>query len=212
MPKKPTTSGDQVHRGDHSAKLPTVDTASQQFAKTEAKEARIKEAGLGGNRTGEVSASVKRAQGRRDAQEEPMPKPVAASEASVDDAGDDQSNQSQSILVQVSTSHDIKGSEQLNQYIQSTVDASLGRFGHKITRVEIHLSDDNGSKTKGDDKRCVLEARPAGHQPLVVSHVGLTIDDAVGGALEKIEKLLDSTFAKLHHPKGRTSLGEDKAV
>ncbi len=114
--------------------------------------------------------------------------------------------------VQVNTDHNVKGSERLRLHVQSSVEASLGRFGEKITRVEIHLSDDNGDRTRGDDKRCLLEARPAGLQPVVVTHVGGTIDEAVDGAVEKMEKLLDSTFAKLHNPKGRTSLGEDAAV
>jgi len=109
--------------------------------------------------------------------------------------------------VQVNTDRNVKGSEQLELYVQSTVEASLGRFGERITRVEVHLSDDNGDRTRGDDKRCLLEARPAGMQPVVVTNVGETIDQAVDGAVEKMEKLLDSTFAKLDDPKGRPSTG-----
>ncbi|QOV92561.1 HPF/RaiA family ribosome-associated protein [Humisphaera borealis] len=114
--------------------------------------------------------------------------------------------------VQVNTDHNVKGSEALELHVQSTVDASLGRFGDKITRVEIHLSDDNGSKSKGDDKRCLLEARPAGMKPLVVTHVGGTINEAVGGAVDKMKKLLDSTFAKRRDPQGRTLRGESPAA
>ena len=110
--------------------------------------------------------------------------------------------------IRVNTDHSVKGSEQLDLHVQSTVEASLGRFGEKVTRVEIHLSDDNGDRTRGDDKRCLLEARPAGLQPVVVTRVGRTIDEAVGGAVDMMERLLDATFAKLHDPKGRTSLGE----
>ena len=111
--------------------------------------------------------------------------------------------------IQVNTDHNVKGSEQLELHVQSTVEASLRRFGGRITRVEIHLSDENGDRRRGDDKRCLLEARPAGLQPIVVTRVGRTIDDAVDGAVDMMEKLLDSTFAKLHDPKGRTSLGEE---
>ena len=114
--------------------------------------------------------------------------------------------------VQVNTDHNVRGSEQLDLHVQSTVEASFARFGRRVTRVEIHLSDDNGDRTRGDDKRCLLEARPAGLQPVVVTHVGATIDEAVAGAVDMMERLLDSTFTKLHDPKGRTSLGEGLTV
>jgi len=110
--------------------------------------------------------------------------------------------------VQVNTSHNVAGSEQLDEYVRSTVEAVLGRFGEQITRVEVHLSDDNADKSNGDDKRCLMEARPAGMQPVVVTHVAASLDDAVDGAVERLERLLDGTFSKLHDPKGRTSLGE----
>ncbi len=112
------------------------------------------------------------------------------------------------LLVQVNTDHNVKGSEQLHLYVQATVEAALGRFGEQLTRVEVHLSDDNGQRTRGEDKRCVMEARPAGLHPIVVTHVAETIDDAVDGAVTKLEKLLDSTFHKLHDHKGQISLGE----
>jgi len=113
--------------------------------------------------------------------------------------------------VQVNTDHNIRGSADFNDQIQATVEAALGRFA-QLTRVEVHLSDDNGPKSNGDDKRCLLEARPAGLQPLVVTHISGTLDDAIEGAIEKMTKLLDSTFEKLHDPKGRTPIGQEPTL
>ncbi|CAN5355387.1 HPF/RaiA family ribosome-associated protein [soil metagenome] len=110
--------------------------------------------------------------------------------------------------IQINTDHNIKGSEQLNLHLQQSVEASLGRFDERLTRVVIHLSDDNGDKSSGDDKRCLMEARPAGMQPIVVTHIAGTVDDAVDGALDKMTRVLDETFAKLRDPRGRPSLGE----
>jgi len=110
--------------------------------------------------------------------------------------------------VQVNTGHNIEGSEQFDDYVRSTVESSLGRFGEQITRVEVHLKDENAEKSNGDDIRCLMEARPAGMQPVVVTHVAATIEEAIDGAIERLERLLDGTFSKLHDPKGRTSLGE----
>lgn len=113
------------------------------------------------------------------------------------------------MLIQVNTDHNIKGSEALHRHVQSTIEASLDRFAKQITHVEVHLSDDNGHKSHGDDKRCLIEARPAGMQPVVVTHVAATIDEALDGAVERLARLLHDTFSKLHDPKGRTSLGHD---
>lgn len=190
-----------------SPKLPAGNSVKQLRAATVAKESQIKEAGLGGNRTGKSSASGKRDQAHRDAASETLPEtpdpthtPDASSEA---DRLDERS-----VHVQVNTDHHIHGSQRLHQNVQDTVNASLDRFGRHVTRFEVHLSDVNAGKSHSDDKRCVLEARPAGHQPLVVTHLAATIDDAVDGAVGMMEKLLDRTFHKLHDPKGRTPLGE----
>lgn len=65
------------------------------------------------------------------------------------------------MLVLVNTNSNTHGSLELNQRIEAIVAATLDRFGERLTRVEVFLSDENGSKTHGDDKKCVLEARPA---------------------------------------------------
>lgn len=207
MQKNNPVDSNNDRKGSSPAKLPISNPATQLKATAAAKEAQINEAGLGGNRTGKASASVKRAQARRDSHQEITPEILPTPEPAVDI----ETPQENPLLVQVNTDHNVHGSESLHHHIQSTVEAALSRFGHRLTRVEVHISDDNGSRTRGDDKRCLMEARPAGLQPVVVSQVSATVYEAVDGAVEKMEKLLDSTFAKLHHPKGRTSLGEEPA-
>jgi len=71
------------------------------------------------------------------------------------------------------------GSQELNQRVEAIVAGSLGRFGNRLTRVEVFLSDENGAKTQGDDNKCVLEARPANMQPVTVTDVAATLDFAV---------------------------------
>lgn len=106
--------------------------------------------------------------------------------------------------VQVNTDKNIEGGERLTQFVTTAIDAKLHRFGGQITRVEVHLSDENGHKSHGNDKKCVLEARPAGLQPVAVTHLAATLDQAIHGAVEKLERLLESTFGHLNHPKGAT--------
>jgi len=47
----------------------------------------------------------------------------------------------------------------------------------------VHLSDENGDKTGGNDKRCLMEARLEGRQPIAITHESETIDEAIEGRL-----------------------------
>ena len=112
--------------------------------------------------------------------------------------------------VQISTDSNIEGGEDLTRTVTATVEDTLGRFGDWLTRVEVHLSDENGKKSRGDYKRCLMEARPAGHQPIVVSHLAATVEQAIDGAADRLARLLDDTAGRLGTPKGRTSFGGDQ--
>jgi len=101
------------------------------------------------------------------------------------------------MLVQVNTSSDVEGSVELSRRVEASVAASLDRFSERLTRVEVHLSDENGAKTRGDDKKCLLEARPANMEPLSATHVAATFDQAVDGAAKKMERHLDDTFSRI---------------
>ena len=62
--------------------------------------------------------------------------------------------------IQINTDHNLKVTDLEAGQLKGIVDGFLGRFVGHITRVEIHLSDENASKRGQDDKRCLLEARP----------------------------------------------------
>lgn len=114
--------------------------------------------------------------------------------------------------VQVHTDNHIEGRAELSQRATAIVESTLARFGERITRVEVHLSDENSHKDRGPDKKCVVEARPAGGQPVAVTHVADTLDHALEGASEKLERLLDSKFGRLDAHKGRTSFAGDQSL
>jgi ribosome-associated translation inhibitor RaiA len=100
--------------------------------------------------------------------------------------------------IQINTDHNIEGSDRLAQQVEAIVGDALDRFGSQITRVEVHLSDENSDKKFGaEDKRCLLEARLAGLQPISVSDQAATLEQAVEGAVEKLKHSLDSTLGRL---------------
>jgi len=80
--------------------------------------------------------------------------------------------------------------------VEASVSQLLQRFEGQITRVEVHLSDFNGERFGADDQRCVLEARPAGRDPVVVTNHAATPEEAAHGAAQKMQRLLTSLFAK----------------
>jgi ribosome-associated translation inhibitor RaiA len=98
--------------------------------------------------------------------------------------------------IHVNTDNNIEGSARMSAYFTDTLQGALGRFEDQITRVQVHLSDENGEKEGSDDKRCLLEARLKGLKPVVVSHYAENIDIAVSGAIDKLIKSLESTLGK----------------
>lgn len=100
--------------------------------------------------------------------------------------------------IQINTDRNIESDAELLQQIKAVVRNSLERFSEQVTRVEIHLSDENSENKFGtDDKRCLLEARLAGLQPISVSDSAATVEQAVDGAVEKLTRSLDSTLGRM---------------
>lgn len=113
----------------------------------------------------------------------------------------------------VNTDNNIRGTAELHARVSAVVEDSLGRFGDRITRVEVQLTDENSSQKTGDnDMRCALEARVAGHQPIAVTHLAPTLEEAVDGACDKLQRTLDRTLGRIRDPKGRTSFGGDQTI
>ncbi|SFB54867.1 Sigma 54 modulation protein / S30EA ribosomal protein [Amycolatopsis marina] len=108
--------------------------------------------------------------------------------------------------VQVNTDANIEGNAALLAHVEAEISAALARFDEQITRIEVHLSDDNGQRPGNTDKRCMLEARPAGQQPVVVTHNAETIDQACSGATQKLKHLLESSFGRLADRGGHATI------
>jgi ribosome-associated translation inhibitor RaiA len=115
------------------------------------------------------------------------------------------------MFVNVHTDNHIKGSDDLTRRVEDAVIAALDRFGEQVVTVEVHLNDVNGHK-HGVDKRCLMEARLSGLQPIAVTHMDDTLDGAIDGAAEKLERSIEHTVEKLGHHKGRTSFGGDQTI
>ena len=99
--------------------------------------------------------------------------------------------------IQVNTDNNIEGHADFASHVRDVVESALSRFSGQITRIEIHLSDENGGKGGKNDKRCVMEARLEGRQPFAVTDHGDTVDQAIDGATEKLVRSIDSTIERM---------------
>lgn len=99
--------------------------------------------------------------------------------------------------IQVNTDNTIEGGTELIAAIEEIAQSKLGAVASQVTRVEVHLSDENARKGGADDKRCMAEARPEGRAPIAVTHNADTVQGAAIGALDKLRSALDRELGKL---------------
>jgi hypothetical protein len=99
--------------------------------------------------------------------------------------------------IQVNTDRNIHGDQRLEELAEQIVTQAVANLAPRLTRVEVHLQDENAHKSGPDDIRCQIEARPEGMRPVSVSHNDENIETALRGAARKLKALLDSEFGKL---------------
>ena len=99
--------------------------------------------------------------------------------------------------IQLNTDKNIPGTEKLEAFVTEKINRSLKRFASRITRVEVHLSDQNAQKSGSDDIQCKIEARMRGLQPITVTGKSNTKEKALKGAIDKMKAALDTVIGKL---------------
>jgi ribosome-associated translation inhibitor RaiA len=105
--------------------------------------------------------------------------------------------------IQVNTDKHIEGSAELTQQVETIVSERLGRLTEHITRVEVHLTDENSStKSAANDKRCVMEARLKGLQPIAVTETDETVERSLIGAVQRLERAVKRTLDRQSDKRG----------
>jgi ribosomal subunit interface protein len=101
--------------------------------------------------------------------------------------------------MQIETNSDntIELHEPLTMHVESVVTEALSKFGKRITRVVVHLSDTNDDKSSNGDHRCLMEARIEGHPPIAASDHGASLHQAIHGAAEKLKRSIDRTLGRI---------------
>ena len=99
--------------------------------------------------------------------------------------------------VQINAGHNVTIDAATEQSLTSGITSHLAHFSDRITRVELHLSDEDGADRSGPCQMlCMLEVRLAGRQPDIVKATAATVDLAVRDATHKMHHLLDGIFSR----------------
>jgi ribosome-associated translation inhibitor RaiA len=101
--------------------------------------------------------------------------------------------------IQFNTDKNVNAGKELNAIVTALLSEELSRFNDQITRLEVHLSDEDGPKKGQNDKRCMLEARLEGMQPIAVTDHANTHEQAVIGAIDKLKTSLVTILGRLRN-------------
>lgn len=98
---------------------------------------------------------------------------------------------------QFNTGNQIDGDSAMGTHFETRVRERLARFEARLSRIEVHIRDTDGTRRSGPEGiEVVIEARPTDGNPLTVSEQGSTPEEALGSALQKLMSRLDSVFGK----------------
>ena len=96
----------------------------------------------------------------------------------------------------VNSDNHIDGSEALAVKVRTHIEHKLQRFEEHLTRIEVHLNDENAHKHGALDKRCQAEARIKGRAPISVTHNAESLHLAFEGATEKLSHAVERVIGK----------------
>jgi len=102
--------------------------------------------------------------------------------------------------IQVNTDDTVEG-RGLATWVEPVVQDELGSLSEWLTRVEVHIGDENSRKAGAADKRCTMEGRVRGHQPIAVTEHAASVEQAVRGAAHRLTRSLRHLIDKLKDPR-----------
>lgn len=101
------------------------------------------------------------------------------------------------MTIQFNTDKNVDGSNGFTAPLITQIENELRRFSSHITRIEVHVSDENGEKPGANKIRCLLEARLEGKQPIAVSCHDDNVELALSGAIGKLNASLETILGRM---------------
>jgi len=103
------------------------------------------------------------------------------------------------MTVQINTGENLENNVRTEEYYSERVVKELDRFAEYLTRVEVHFADTNAGKSGPDDKKCTIEARMRGRDPLAVTAQSDKIEKAFDAALDKAKASMTTIVGKMQN-------------
>ncbi|MFT5077026.1 MAG: ribosome-associated translation inhibitor RaiA [Flavobacteriaceae bacterium] len=103
------------------------------------------------------------------------------------------------MTIQINTDKTLTGEKRSSDFFISQITEALQRFESHITRIEVHLKDENGKKDGFNNISCLIEARLEGKQPIAITNQADTINLALTGAIDKIKNSIESILGKIQN-------------
>jgi ribosomal subunit interface protein len=82
---------------------------------------------------------------------------------------------------------EVEKSDALGAHVEERIGHALRNYQSHFMHVKAHLHDDNAGKHGASDKRLVVEAKPSGHDLIVIEHAGDDHYKTVNEAAKKLE-------------------------
>jgi predicted component of type VI protein secretion system len=101
------------------------------------------------------------------------------------------------LFIQIYADNQVESDAGRNSRLEEQIRQRLARFEDRITDIEVHVSDVNGSKGGQGELRATLEARVNGIPPIAVADEGANVDRAVIAAAKKAVRALDHQLGRL---------------
>ncbi len=106
----------------------------------------------------------------------------------------------------VNTDRHVDADADLVHRLEEEINSGLSQLADQVTRVEVHLSDQNADRGGPTGRRCAVEAPPAGKPAVAVRHADATIEEACTGAVKKLQNLLGASFGRTEARHGSDSI------
>ncbi len=97
----------------------------------------------------------------------------------------------------INSDNQVDLNQQTIEQWQTEIATSLQRFSDWVTRVEVHVTDENSdSKGGSDDIRCLMEARPANRQPVSIEVRAASLEQAISDSIQTMNRRLGTILDK----------------
>lgn len=101
------------------------------------------------------------------------------------------------MIFQFNTDRTIHGDQRQQDRVEALLKSELSRYSTHISRIDVHLSDENEKKKGLKAIRCLLEAQIVHSQPIVAIELADTVEEAIAGAIHKLKNALEKIHERI---------------